>query len=655
MTRWVYDIETYPNVFIGNFINVNTRERVGFKTCSNNMSDDEIIAIIDKMINWYMAQELFIGFNNIGFDAIVISQMRTWRATPLSGSQLISSASSFGQTIIRGMTDEERRTLMYRTDSLVQQCDLMRVQHYDNPSRRCSLKQIKFAMRRTNLQDLPIPPNTHVPVNMLDKLDDYCWDDVETTLALYEAIQSNIQFRETMTKELGVDLWSASNTKIGVTIIRKEVESALGKGAIRKADGQPVQTPDRPIKLGDIIFPYLSMETAPFHAVQDWMREQVITTPKNAFTLINPERMVSHPITEFTDAKKTKGLLKNLNVNNYGLNWVFGSGGIHASRNNITYRSSDTMTILDIDVSSFYPNLAINNNFYPSHLSSSFNDIYKSLYEKRKLHASGTNLNLALKEALNAVFGNSNNAFSFLKDSSYFFKTTINGQFSLAKLTEMVMQSVDCEIIQGNTDGVTFYINRKNEDIIRDVASEWERMTKLKLEFAEYDLMAISDVNNYIARTVSGKVKAKGRYQTSYNSSEYHKNQSELIVAKAALAYMVDDIPIEYTVYTADNIYDFMRFVRLNKDQRLLTGDGIELAKHQRIIISTEGVTLKKEMQPLNNNDLRYTSIPAGYTIIPCNDMTQWDEGELLLRVNRQYYAQAASSIINKLGVDLCK
>jgi len=66
-------------------------------------------------------------------------------------------------------------------------------------------------------------------------------------------------------------------------------------------------------------------------------------------------------------------------------------------------------------------------------------------------------------------------------------------------------------------------------------------------------------------------------------------------------------------------------------------------------------VTLKKEMQPLNNNDLRYTSIPAGYTIIPCNDMTQWDEGELLLRVNRQYYAQAASSIINKLGVDLCK
>ena len=56
---------------------------------------------------------------------------------------------------------------------------------------------------------------------------------------------------------------------------------------------------------------------------------------------------------------------------------MFGLGGIHGSVESMVVESDDTHVIVDLDVSSYYPNLAIANGFFPYHLGKEFCHIYK--------------------------------------------------------------------------------------------------------------------------------------------------------------------------------------------------------------------------------------------------------------------------------------
>ena len=68
-----------------------------------------------------------------------------------------------------------------------------------------------------------------------------------------------------------------------------------------------------------------------------------------------------------------------------GIEYDFGEGGIHASWENKIFESDDNYVIKDIDVTSFYPNLAIVNNFSPEHLGGAFSKIYKNIFEQRQM------------------------------------------------------------------------------------------------------------------------------------------------------------------------------------------------------------------------------------------------------------------------------
>ena len=82
--------------------------------------------------------------------------------------------------------------------------------------------------------------------------------------------------------------------------------------------------------------------------------------------------------------KKIK-TVDNLHIIYRGFQYDYGVGGIHGCISAGVYDSCDKYMIIDIDVSSFYPNLAIRNRFYPLHLGIKFCDIYESVYDKRSI------------------------------------------------------------------------------------------------------------------------------------------------------------------------------------------------------------------------------------------------------------------------------
>ena len=188
-----------------------------------------------------------------------------------------------------------------------------------------------------------------------------------------------------------------------------------------------------------------------------------------------------------------------LNVVINGFRFDFGVGGLHGSLESKVVRSSEEDKIIDADVKSFYPNMAISNRIYPLHLGDTFCKIYKDVYVQRQSYGKGTPENAVMKLALNGVYGDSNSEFSPFYDSSFTMKITVNGQLSLSLLIDRLLDIPELQVIQANTDGVTVKHPRRYEEQYYSICKKWEEDVKLELEFAHYKSMHIRDVNSYIA------------------------------------------------------------------------------------------------------------------------------------------------------------
>jgi len=189
----------------------------------------------------------------------------------------------------------------------------------------------------------------------------------------------------------------------------------------------------------------------------------------------------------------------NLNVVIDGFRFDFGTGGIHGSLTNEAIFADDEYMIVDGDVSSFYPNLAIVNRVYPEHLSDKFCDIYEDVYNQRKNYPKGSAENAMLKLALNGVYGDSNNPYSAFYDPKYTMTITINGQLSLCLLVDRLLAIEGLRVVNINTDGVTTMFRREHKAQYDEICEKWQQDTKLQLEFAEYSKMFLKDCNNYVA------------------------------------------------------------------------------------------------------------------------------------------------------------
>lgn len=341
-------------------------------------------------------------------------------------------------------------------------------------------------------------------------------------------------------------------------------------------------------------------------------------------------------------------IAENLNVLVNGFRFDFGTGGIHGSIESKIARATYLYDIVDADVSSMYPNIAISNRVYPEHLSVKFCDIYEDVYNQRKSYAKGTAENAMIKLALNGVYGDSNNEFSPFYDPKYTMSITINGQLSLCLLAEKLMTIQGLKLIQVNTDGVTVALPKDKREEYDAICAAWQKQVKLELEFAEYSKMIIRDVNNYIAVYTNGKLKRKGAYQ--YEGLGWHQNQGGLIIPKAAEAYMLHgkDIRefIQEHLQDDANKWDFFLRTKVPRSSRLVlvNEDGTETLQQNicRYYISNSGGKLIKIMPPLEGEvEERRMGIDTAWDVTTCNKVP-----EKITDLNVEYYATEAEKLV---------
>jgi len=607
---FIFDIETYPNVFTLAVEHADMPFQWMFEISDHRNDSKQIIEFLTYLKN---INARMIGFNSLGFDYPVLHTLIRM------GNSDARTLYNKAMAIIGGQDGDERWMHNVKpADRFVEQIDLFKIHHFDNKARATGLKVLEFNMRSDNIEDLPFKVGTNLTAEQIPLLKKYNKHDVAQTKQFYFHTLDMIKFREELTHKYQRDFMNHNDTKIGKDYFAMKLEEAgVALYDFGPSGRTPRQTKRPVINLVEAILPWISFEHPEFTRILNWLKGQSIT--------------------------ETKGVFEDVTARVNGFEFVFGLGGIHGSIESEIVESDTDFVIVDLDVSSYYPNLAIANRFYPKHLGESFCDIYKHLYEQRKTYPKSSAENAMLKLALNGVYGDSNNAFSVFYDPLYTMTITLNGQLLLCVLAEGLMLIPGLQLIQVNTDGLTVRVPRANKHHVDSVRKRWEELTRLELEEATYKTMMIRDVNNYIAVYENGKVKRKGAYE--YNL-DWSKNHGGMVIAKVAEKVLVDGAPIRETVEQWPEIMDFMMRTKVPRSSYLaIEHEGQQPQQIQNITryyIAQGGGRLFKYMPPLKGkHEWRKMGVESGWGVQVCNDIR--DAGKL--PVDFDYYVREVEKL----------
>jgi hypothetical protein len=653
MKHWVMDYETLSDCFVAVFEHYKTNETKTFVVHDLQNDFDEFINFLKENIE---NKEWHISYNGLAFDAqvthYILDNYEQWDAD-LSGCEIATIIYNYAQYCIQKSNNKEFSDYP-QWKMKIGQIDLFKLHHWDNPAKRSSLKWIQYSMDWQNILEMPIDHTTKITTKEeLDTVIEYCINDVQSTKEIFNRSKSQIKLRKELTDTYGINLYSASEPRISKELFGYYLTQKLN---IPKRDLKNMRTYRTTIKISDIILPYISFTSPEFQMLH--------------------ERFKSLEV----DASKLKGSFK-YSVNYKDVKTDFGLGGVHGAAKKGVYESNDDMIIMSSDVTSFYPNLAIRNQFSPGHFpKQDFCDQYEWFFEERKKIPKSNPMNYVYKIILNSTFGLSNDEKSFFYDPELCLRITINGQLTLMMLYEQIMERIPGAIaLLQNTDGVETVIPREHYDLYMDICKEWEEKTNLQLEHDEYQKLVLADVNNYIGvnnyREVDitkwreikqaephylfkvdndkfsyAPVKLKGRFD--FHNLQMHKNKSKLVIPKGIYQYFVHDIlPHDY-LDTNKNILDYCIGGKSKGDwgqvaRSIVEGNFKEdsLQKINRYFISKDGVKILK----VNKKDGREIQLESGrwlQTIF--NDMKvepKWEN----YNINKLYYLQAIESEIDSI------
>lgn len=268
---------------------------------------------------------------------------------------------------------------------------------------------------------------------------------------------------------------------------------------------------------------------------------------------------------------ENRNLNSKLEIEVAGVPHVFGWGGVHGAKENY----KETGMFLNMDVASYYPSLMIEHDMLSRNCKSP--EKFKGIYEKRlKLKAEGKKAEQApYKIILNSTYGASNDKFNNLYDPRQAHRVCMNGQLMLLDLIEKLEPF--CEIINSNTDGVLVKVeNEEMKQKCIDVGHDWEKRTKMVLEFEEYKTVIQRDVNNYIIIPFGELYDKKGKARWKCKGAvvkELSILDNDLpIVNEAVKMWFIKGVPPEKTVWDCEDLIKFQKIFKVSslyKDARL--------------------------------------------------------------------------------------
>ena len=245
----------------------------------------------------------------------------------------------------------------------------------------------------------------------------------------------------------------------------------------------------------------------------------------------------------------------NLVTNVAGVETVIANGGIHSAIPNYVGEGYFML----VDVSGYYPALMIEYDFLSRNVTNKAK--FKQIRDERnELKALGDPREEPRKLLTNITYGATKYQYSQMYDPLQGNNICFNGQLLLVDLAEKIENH--CQIIQKNTDGILIKLyDPKDKDKIIEICSEWEKRTRMTLDYEYYNKVIQKDVNNYIFVENGGRIHTKGAVV-----KRLHPLDNDLpIINRAVVNYFAYGTPARDTIYSSDELIDFQKITKISR------------------------------------------------------------------------------------------
>ena len=704
MKALAYDIEVTRNYFGVCFVDLNHYLEV-FKDCVDDKQ--EAIPLIDKLsvteiknrlatvkryrfsifedddselyplLNWLQYEADYFGYNNNKYDRLMLSALLMYYNQFDKPSKLIEFLYDTSQRIIRNSDNDvlwqDNFTNMLMKNRLnFRDLDLFQIFRLDHFHK--SLKQTSINIKWYNLLEYHMPPiseldvdyyyrlteNRGLSIEQLNRLyrnsferylhpawkkemEEYNDNDVFICCELVRMNQEEIRLRYMISKEYEINVLSASRSTIADKVIVKLYSKFTGLHPKRFIDTKTIR---RKIEVSEILSDKIQFLSPQLNDLLQSLRSLVLRGEKGEF-----ERTFTYAGTSYTLA----------------------TGGLHSNEIPAIYVADDKQTIVDRDVTSYYPNLIRSLKVCQKHLNpKAWFRIADTIVDERTEHkhlAKDKSLSLilqikhftaaaCLKIVANAgIFGKMGSEKSFLCDKKAMYKVTVNGQLFLLMLIER-LEDAGIHVISANTDGIVTIVPKGLEETADNICHWWEKHLGLELEFTSYSKYITEGVNSYLTVKTDGKKKFKGRMNPKMYLEDLSKGYNSPIVAKAVTEYFINGTPVMETLRNSKSILDFCRTQNVNRkyyieythvvDHKMVVE---EVQRNTRFYVSlTGGSLMKVEILGWDENNqpkLKKSSLCAGQRVTVCNFVEDKDISEL--NINYLYYYNECMAIIEPI------
>ena len=496
---------------------------IGIKDTKGEYS---LINSIEKLEKWipHLDKIVFAGYNSINYDSVIFDYVLTYYKVQ-TWEQMAKTAHYITKDVINNSMSHFKTRRKYNVEPHTNNVDLA---YYCGQS--LSLKEAGIRGHMNKLETLPFDPTKKLTEEQTVVIDEYNKNDLDITEFLL--LKGDTVSEKVKLKQYLIDTYKLPLSDFAKTdgVLAEEILCDMHR---------------KPIKHG--IIRYTAPEGLTFKTQE--LNDLKETYEGNWFT---EDDIVSEKLTI------------------YGLDLQFGMGGLHACISN--YKGEN---LIDIDVASYYPNIVRNLDLLPSTVKDK-QSYYTMIDDRVALKKTNIALANAYKVVVNAVFGKLNYKRSKLYDYQALLNVTITGQLLIAKLLED-LTIAGYKVVYINTDGLMIEQNETLGELYLDICHKWEYTFNYILDYNNIDKVILRDVSNYIVVVNNGekvKYKSKGDYSfgNDRKNNAYHR-----VVWKALFNYVINNIPIEDTIYASDDITDFIMYIKYGKsyhDSRLIEHDG---------------------------------------------------------------------------------
>jgi hypothetical protein len=547
LTPLVIDTECYKNYWLIQCLDLATRTVTAFQSFDGHPLD--VIGIRNLL-----TRHTLVTFNGIKYDMPIICYA-------MSGATNDQLKRASDDIIQNGLQYWQ----FYQAYGLSSPDSLDHIDMIEVAPGTGSLKAYAGKMHSRKLQDLPYSPDMLIDWPERVMLREYCAVDLDDTADLFNAFQTQLELREMIGEEHGIDVRSKSDAQIPEAVMKQ------------------ILLPDK------VYAPTIPAGTPFFYQPPEWLKfqtpqlQRVLAVTTGLPFVVNPSGGVSphrdNHLVDWGDKQvrldahgkwvRTPKDWQHEIVTIGDTGYAMGTGGLHSTESRVVWRADGRRSLRMPDVAGYYPSLIVGLGIFPKQIGPIFiptyrgwkhsRDGYKAAGEKKKSNT--------YKTFTNGTFGKLLSKYSIFYTPDGGINVTVTGQLALLMLIES-LHLAGITVVSANTDGIVIHTERENDWLADSIIAWWESVTGFVMEITDAAMIAARDVNSYVMLLDDGDVKLKGAFAPPEPGPSGWPNPTGQVCVDAVVAYLRAGVPLERTIRACTDVRQFLYV-------RSVTGGGV--------------------------------------------------------------------------------